>query len=96
MKKIIISGEHKDDPTLKDVIEGNLNKIQEFCENSTVCRRQQMLQYFNEDFCADKCLENRETACDVCLGEVELPVKRPEKLKPSKKTTKTPVKIGSA
>ncbi|CCH44869.1 bloom syndrome protein [Wickerhamomyces ciferrii] len=39
-----------------------LRQVIQYCENSTDCRRQQVLQYFNEQFHKDQCAKN----CDNC------------------------------
>ncbi|XP_044018957.1 Bloom syndrome protein homolog isoform X2 [Aphidius gifuensis] len=44
----------------------NLYKMVSFCENKTDCRRTQQLNYFGEQFDKNKCIKNKDTACDNC------------------------------
>ena len=53
----------------------SINKMKAFCEDVTCCRRQLLLEHFDERFAAADC----KGMCDVCDGTVELtqPPKRP-------------------
>lgn len=56
-----------DEQFSEDVKEGHLEKLRQvvqYCENTIDCRRQQVLQYFNESFNPADC--NKE--CDNCLN----------------------------
>ncbi|AGO13005.1 AaceriAFL159Wp [[Ashbya] aceris (nom. inval.)] len=39
-----------------------LQQVMQYCENTTDCRRQLVLSYFNEQFCSQECAKN----CDNC------------------------------
>lgn len=52
---------------VKQVNLQNLNRMVDYCENITDCRRSQQLEYFAEHFTRDQCLANRNSACDNCL-----------------------------
>ncbi len=47
----------------------NISRVVEYCENAIDCRRQQVLQYFGEEFDPDQC----GRTCDNCArsGTVE-------------------------
>ncbi|GAB0094795.1 DNA helicase [Sergentomyia squamirostris] len=49
----------------------NLNRMVDYCDNITDCRRSQQLNYFAEHFTREQCLENLESACDNCLKRNE-------------------------
>ncbi|XP_043472654.1 Bloom syndrome protein homolog [Leptopilina heterotoma] len=44
----------------------NLFQMVAFCENKTDCRRAIQLNYFGEIFEREKCIANKNTACDNC------------------------------
>lgn len=57
----------RDEDLKKDGKESHLSKLRQvvqYCENTTDCRRKQVLQYFNEQFDPRKC----EKKCDNCLN----------------------------
>ncbi|XP_052867460.1 recQ-like DNA helicase Blm [Anopheles cruzii] len=51
----------------KQIHMNNLQRMVNYCENVTDCRRTQQLEYFAEYFTSEQCLANRATACDNCL-----------------------------
>ena len=46
----------------------NLNKMKSFCLNQVICRRVQILQYFNEVFDEKDCKIYRNTICNNCVS----------------------------
>lgn len=50
----------------------NLFRIVSYCENKADCRRTLQLNYFGETFSDDKCISNKETACDNCRNKVSI------------------------
>lgn len=48
----------------------NLFRIVSYCENKADCRRTLQLNYFGETFDDNKCISNKETACDNCRNKV--------------------------
>ncbi|XP_026809821.1 Bloom syndrome protein homolog [Rhopalosiphum maidis] len=59
------SGNHES----KKVHMQNLFRIVSYCENKADCRRTLQLNYFGETFDDDKCISNKETACDNCQNK---------------------------
>ena len=50
----------------------NLYRMVAYCENKTDCRRGYLLDYFGEIFNRETCLQNKSTACDNCLCQVNI------------------------
>ncbi|XP_025200785.1 Bloom syndrome protein homolog isoform X2 [Melanaphis sacchari] len=59
------SGNHES----KKVHMQNLFRIVSYCENKADCRRTLQLNYFGETFDDNKCISNKETACDNCQNK---------------------------
>ncbi|XP_038070816.1 Bloom syndrome protein homolog isoform X2 [Patiria miniata] len=65
----MVEGDRDNNYEVTKVHLDNLYRMVQFCENSVDCRRVQLLNYFGETtYTKEKCLQNRQTACDNCLS----------------------------
>ncbi|XP_044727806.1 Bloom syndrome protein homolog [Chrysoperla carnea] len=65
LKKIICADKSVQGATYDQHMD-NLNRMIQYCENKTDCRRTQQLNYFGENFNREICIADKETTCDNC------------------------------
>ncbi|KAG5673170.1 hypothetical protein PVAND_003238 [Polypedilum vanderplanki] len=67
----LITRDKKSSSKIQKIAINNIDLVVSFCENMIDCRRQAQLNYFGEHFSREKCIENRESACDNCTRNAD-------------------------
>ena len=64
--KELITKKHEDDAILRVYFLNQLRRMEEYCNDTTNCRREICLNFFGEEYDRKHCINNHNTICDNC------------------------------